>query len=585
LQAFLHDGKWSKMKDESARDKAIEKVLAEKLRARAAPGNGCPDAEIIAAYFERSLAPKERLRWEGHFDSCAQCQHRIAALVRMDEAGEASLTHPSAKPVVQPRKTFALRWAWAAPLLLVVLVAGLWYTGELGPVLNRHTETRAPAPQPAAGPAKQVPTPSVVENSPVTTSTPPKTKAEEAPPKPAAPAPAQVTAADKLQSAASRMRQLKSEGAGGEAKFAAPAPLPPTGEMSRDRKKDLDAGTARAEALNAVATDSLQKETAQPIVVPPSTDEARVMPKSATQSAAVAGAPVAESAPPAAAPQAGREASGGGAAGGLLSKAENAPPQPQASTTALEAQPLREAAGPKAEARAERSKAGQSFATSLSMAQGLFGTVRGDVKDGSGAAIPGATIIVINTKTNVARVITTDDAGAYVADKLNPGDYTIQASARGFESSVMNDVKLQPRADRKVDFGLQVGSTAQTVEVQGRAPVVRTAPPVWRVGPGGLIQKRDPENRWEIKTSGVSVDLLDITFPSQDIGWAVGRIGTVLRSADAGESWGRVTSPTSEDLVRVRATSVESAEVTTRRGIVFVTTDGAATWTRAETAR
>ncbi len=575
------------MKDESARDKAIERVLAEKLRARATPGNGCPDAEIIAAYFERSLAPKERLRWEGHFDSCAPCQHRIAALVRMDEAGEASLTHPAAKPVVQPRKTFALRWAWAAPLLLVVLVAGLWYTGELEPVLNRHTETGVPAPQPAAGPAKQVQTPSVVGNSPVTTSTSPKTKAGEAPPKPAAPAPGQVTVADKLQSAASRMRQLKSEGAGGEAKFAAPAPQPPTGEMSRDRKKDLDTSAVRAQALNAVAMDSLQKGTAQPIVVPPSTDEARVMPKSATQSAAGAGAPVAaEPAPPAAAPQAGREASGGSAAGSILSRAENNPaPQPQASTTALEAQPVREAAGPKAEARAERLKEGQSFATSLSAAQGLFGTVRGDVKDGSGAAVPGATIMVINTKTNVARVITTDDAGAYVADKLNPGDYTIQASARGFESSVMNDVKLQPRADHKVDFGLQVGSTAQTVEVQARAPVVLTASPVWRVGPGGLIQKRDPENRWETKTSGVSVDLLDITFPSQDIGWAVGRKGTVLRSANAGESWGRVTSPTSEDLVRVRARSVESAEVTTRRGKVFVTTDGASTWTRVETAR
>lgn len=106
-----------------------------------------------------------------------------------------------------------------------------------------------------------------------------------------------------------------------------------------------------------------------------------------------------------------------------------------------------------------------------------------------------------------------------------------------------------------------------------------TAPAsLWRVGPHGLVQKGGPDGLWESKPGGVVEDLLDVTFPSSQAGWIVGRHGTVLRSATGGDCWERVSSPTDQDLVRVTSQSAESAQVTTRSGTVFSTTDGGKSW-------
>lgn len=117
------------MKDEAHRDNAIAKLVSDKLRAQSsAPTAACPEVEILAAYIERTLAPKERSRWEEHFAACARCQQTIAEIVRLSEAEEPVMT-PAVRPA-RPRGIFGLRWAWAAPMLVALVVAGLWYTGE-----------------------------------------------------------------------------------------------------------------------------------------------------------------------------------------------------------------------------------------------------------------------------------------------------------------------------------------------------------------------------------------------------------------------------------------------------------------------
>ena len=42
-----------------------------------------------------------------------------------------------------------------------------------------------------------------------------------------------------------------------------------------------------------------------------------------------------------------------------------------------------------------------------------LGTVTGEVKDSSGAAVAGATVTVTNTATNGVRIVTTNDDGIY----------------------------------------------------------------------------------------------------------------------------------------------------------------------------
>ncbi len=76
-----------------ADDSLFEKALARQMRTGAvgngetAPGEGdiaqrklCPDAEILAAYHERSLSSDEMNLWKEHIFSCARCQEILSQL-------------------------------------------------------------------------------------------------------------------------------------------------------------------------------------------------------------------------------------------------------------------------------------------------------------------------------------------------------------------------------------------------------------------------------------------------------------------------------------------------------------------------
>jgi len=57
--------------------------------------------------------------------------------------------------------------------------------------------------------------------------------------------------------------------------------------------------------------------------------------------------------------------------------------------------------------------------------------IRGTVRDGSGAVVPGATVTATNVKTGASRSVATDDLGTYVVP-VGAGDYTVQTSVPGF---------------------------------------------------------------------------------------------------------------------------------------------------------
>lgn len=100
----------------------------------------------------------------------------------------------------------------------------------------------------------------------------------------------------------------------------------------------------------------------------------------------------------------------------------------------------------------------------------------------------------------------------------------------------------------------------------------------WRVGRFGLIQKADQGGEWQTVPSGVEADLFDISFATQNVGWAVGAKGMVLRTTDGGNAWMQIPGPADGDLVRVRATSALAASVVTQDGRAFETSNGGMTW-------
>jgi len=144
------------VKNDLARNKAIERLVAEKLRQKAlAAGPGCASPEILAAYVDGALSPAERERWETHFASCAPCQEHIAGLVRLGP-GEPQEEIPRAAAA----PAWRLRWAWAATGLVAVVAAGLWYTGEFTQHSRRASEIQpeltAPSGNATAPPAPEI---------------------------------------------------------------------------------------------------------------------------------------------------------------------------------------------------------------------------------------------------------------------------------------------------------------------------------------------------------------------------------------------------------------------------------------------
>jgi len=102
----------------------------------------------------------------------------------------------------------------------------------------------------------------------------------------------------------------------------------------------------------------------------------------------------------------------------------------------------------------------------------------------------------------------------------------------------------------------------------------------WRVGRGGLIEfSKNSGSSWSRQTSGVLVDLLTGSAPSDQVCWIVGQVGAVLRTTDGGAHWKIIPSPLAEDLGGIRATDALHATIWNARATKsFETSDGGLTW-------
>ncbi len=114
------------------------------------------------------------------------------------------------------------------------------------------------------------------------------------------------------------------------------------------------------------------------------------------------------------------------------------------------------------------------FACVSLSAQSNTGRILGTVTDQTGGAITGAMVIVTNTGTNVARTLTTDQAGEYNAPNLLPGTYSVRATQTGFKTAQQANILIETAKDVRVDLQMVPGDVAQTVEVTTAAPLVDT---------------------------------------------------------------------------------------------------------------
>ncbi|MBV8114061.1 MAG: carboxypeptidase regulatory-like domain-containing protein [Silvibacterium sp.] len=103
----------------------------------------------------------------------------------------------------------------------------------------------------------------------------------------------------------------------------------------------------------------------------------------------------------------------------------------------------------------------------------LSSDLAGNVTDPAGAVIPDAKVTVRNNATGATRSTATGGDGSYRFALLQPGQYTVTASASGFQTA-QTEASIAVGTVATVNLKLPVGSETQTIEVTEAAPLLQT---------------------------------------------------------------------------------------------------------------
>ena len=106
--------------------------------------------------------------------------------------------------------------------------------------------------------------------------------------------------------------------------------------------------------------------------------------------------------------------------------------------------------------------------------QGVFASITGSLKDGSGALVPDSSVIAQSVESGRRYATLTNDAGIYTLTAIPAGHYTLTVERPGFKRLVTSAVELEVNQIARIDLTLEVGTAAETVEVKDLAPLLQT---------------------------------------------------------------------------------------------------------------
>src|SRR5437868_12181102 len=104
----------------------------------------------------------------------------------------------------------------------------------------------------------------------------------------------------------------------------------------------------------------------------------------------------------------------------------------------------------------------------------VTGTILGNVRDPSGAALVGVKVAATNVETNLSQQTVTSVAGEYRFQSLPAGMYRVEAELSGFQKFLADNIVLNVDQQRRVDIALKVGSVQERIEVSAAAVQVET---------------------------------------------------------------------------------------------------------------
>src|SRR5262245_61251216 len=113
-------------------------------------------------------------------------------------------------------------------------------------------------------------------------------------------------------------------------------------------------------------------------------------------------------------------------------------------------------------------------------------SIEGQIIDQNGAVITGVVIKAINRSIAVERATATDDDGRYQITALPVGDYRLEVSAQGFQSQVLENVRVEVSRRLVQDFQLRVGETSEQVTITSSNGLIENG----SVSLGHMIDRR-----------------------------------------------------------------------------------------------
>ena len=135
------------------------------------------------------------------------------------------------------------------------------------------------------------------------------------------------------------------------------------------------------------------------------------------------------------------------------------------------------------------------------------GVITGVVKDQSGAIVPGATVKAINKGTSVERKTTASDSGSYELTQMVPGDYRVEAEAKGFAKFVADPVTVNVLSRVTLDPEMKPAGTSEQVTVTAEgAALIETG----KTDVSGVINQKQLES---LPVNGRSFASLAVLIP------------------------------------------------------------------------
>jgi hypothetical protein len=112
--------------------------------------------------------------------------------------------------------------------------------------------------------------------------------------------------------------------------------------------------------------------------------------------------------------------------------------------------------------------------STLALAQSGTTSLRGTVSDPSTAAVSGAKVTLASPERGFTRSVTSNATGNYEFLQLQPGSYQLTVEMAGFRKAEQKEIQLLVDTPATINMKLEVGTTNETVEVSGEAPVLNT---------------------------------------------------------------------------------------------------------------